>query len=156
MDDKTPQHLPPPPRAVGPSVPLIPQLPPHGNTVDRLGQHTRGLVDDVKEWVDLRIQLLQAEIRDQIKGKVNELVFKHFPKILPIVLGALSGYFVLMALAFGIGALLGHPVWGFLIVGLLLGAGAFGLYKYYQREAPLNPRSPHHPGNPDHNEDKNG
>lgn len=155
MDDNKPQ-APPPARAVGPSVPLIPQLPPHGNSFDRLGQHTKGLVDDVKEWVDLRIQLLQTEVRDQVKGKLNELIVEHIDKVLPVVMMAMGGLLLLFAVAYFVGSLVGHVWLGFLIVGGLLAGGGYGLLKWYQREAPLNPRSPHHPGNPDKDDDSNG
>ncbi len=141
---------PPPPRAVGPSVPLIPQLPPHGTSVDRIGQQTRGLVDDVKEWVDLRIRLLQTEIHDQLRGKANEWIFRLIPKIIPVVMGGMGGFFLLLSLAFFIGWWLGHPAWGFLVVGGVMTAIGGGYYWWYQRESPLNPDSPHHPENRDH------
>lgn len=137
-------------------MPLVPQLPPHGTSIDRLGQHTRGLVDDVKDWVDLRIKLLQTEIENQVRGKLNELVVEHWTKVLPVVFWALGGFCLLLAAGYGVGAWLGHPAWGFLVEGILLGAAGTAIYKWYQREAPLNPRSPHHPGNPDKPHATNG
>ncbi len=157
MDDQITQlPPPPPPRAVGPSVPLVPQLPPHGNATDRLGQQAKGLVDDVKDWMDLRVKLLQTEIQDQVKGKVNELVFKHLPKVLPILLVGMASFFLLMAIAYGLGEWIGHTWLGFLILAVILGGAGGAIYWWYRREAPLNPRSPHHPGNPDNDDDKNG
>ncbi len=156
MDDLDTPISPPPARAVGPSVPLIPQLPPHGTSIDRLGQHTRGLVDDVKEWVDLRIKLLQTEIENQFRGKINELMFRSIPKLIPILLTSMGSMFLMVALALFIGWALGHPAWGFLVMGLLFSGVGYGYYWWYQREAPLNPQSPHHPGNPDEHESDNG
>lgn len=147
MADRPETPPPPPPRAVGPSVPLVPQLPPHGTPVERIGQHTKGLVDDVKDWVELRIRLLQTEIHDQLRGKANELIFRYIPKIIPVLMASMGGLMLLLAAGFGIGWWLGHPFWGFLILGALLTGGGYGMYWWYQRQAPLNPDSPHHPEN---------
>lgn len=93
-----------------------PLAPVSGNKAQRLAQHTQRLVEDLKTWVDLRIELAQMELEERVEAKANE-----------IALGVIVGGIVLLAvvfgmvtLALGIGALLGHAGWGFLIVTALL------------------------------------
>lgn len=91
-----------------------------GNKAERLVQHTQGLIDDLKTWVDLRIELAQMEFEDRVEAKVNEIA-------LGVAIGGivlLAVVFGLVTLALGLGALLGHPAWGFLIVTVLLGLSA--------------------------------
>lgn len=87
-----------------------------GNKVQRLAQHTQRLVDDLKTWVDLRIELAQIELEERVEAKVNEIA-------LGVIVGGivlLAVIFGLTALSFGLGAWLGHPGWGFLVVTILL------------------------------------
>lgn len=91
---------------------------PSGNTkLTRITQHTRGLVEDLTSWVELRIQLAQIELEERIEAKANQLALN---AVLGVVAG-LAGLFALLTLAFALGAWLGHPAWGFLIVTVLLG-----------------------------------
>lgn len=93
------------------------QLPSGRNKLTRVTQHTRGLVEDLMSWVELRIQLAQIEVEERIEAKANQLALN---AVLGVVAG-LAGLFALLTLAFALGAWLGHPAWGFLIVTALLG-----------------------------------
>lgn len=85
--------------------------------IQRLADHTQGLVDDLKTWVDLRIELARIEIEERIEKQANQVALG----ILMAGLGLLAVVFGLSALALGLGAWLGHPAWGFLAVtGLLV------------------------------------
>ena len=89
--------------------------------VDRIAQQSKGLFDDVKDWIDLKITLVELEIRQKIEDRRDDaitFVVVGFLLVMALV-------FMLITLALGLGAWLGHPAWGFLIVtGLLvLGAG---------------------------------
>lgn len=92
-----------------------------GNKVERVAQHMQHLVDDLKTWVDLRIELAQLELEERVEAKANQLA-------LGIVIAGvllLGVVFALVTVALGLGAWLGHPAWGFLIVtGLLFGGAA--------------------------------
>jgi hypothetical protein len=92
------------------------QLPSGKNSVQRITDQSKGLVDDLKSWVDLRIKLAQVEVEQRIQAKVNEIALR----IAPIIVGALGGLFLLVTLALGLGWWLGQNFWGFLIVTLLL------------------------------------
>jgi hypothetical protein len=92
------------------------QLPSGKNSVQRITDQSKGLVDDLKSWVDLRIKLAQVEVEQRVQAKVNELALR----IAPIIVGALGGLFLLVTLALGLGWWLGQNFWGFLIVTLLL------------------------------------
>ena len=92
------------------------QQPVSGNKVERVAQHTQHLVQDLKQWIDLRIKLMRLEVEQRIESKANEVLLG----IIVAAFGILAGVFGLVALALGFGAALGHPAWGFLIVTLLL------------------------------------
>lgn len=92
------------------------QLPPGGNKIQRISTQTQSLVQEMKRWIDLRITLTKLEIRQEIEARQTEI------KLLAAtaIFGALGGFFMLVTIALALGALLGHPAWGFLIVTVLL------------------------------------
>lgn len=92
------------------------QLPPGDNNVERIMNHMRALVEDVIAWVELKIKLTQLEVEEKIEKKINEVALT----VIVATLGALGGFFLLVTVALALGAWLGHPAWGFLIVTLLL------------------------------------
>lgn len=111
-----------------------------GPFVERLTDSTRGLVEDVKEWVELRIQLFQLEVEERIEAKLNQGVLAGTVALVLL----LAVVFGLTALALGLGTWLGHPAWGFLAVAVLLGIGAAGLWAVRPRlvgRAPAKPRT---------------
>lgn len=104
-------------------------LPSGSNKIERITQHSRELVDDLTDWVELKIKLTQLEVQEKIDAKVNGLIVK----AMPMVVGALGGLFLLVTIALGLGWLLGHPFWGFLIVtGVLLAVA--GILKSRSRQ----------------------
>jgi uncharacterized membrane protein YqjE len=98
------------------STPDAPLSPVSGNKAQRLTQHTQQLVEDLKRWVDLRIELVQVELEEQIQSKANEIALA----VTLAVVAFLAVVFGLTTAALGLGAWLGHPAWGFLIVTVLL------------------------------------
>ncbi len=92
------------------------QLPDGRTKVQRIADHSRGLVDDLKTWVELRLKLAQVEFWEEADRRANEL------GVLAVmgVLMALGGLFLLLGVAFLIGWALGNTFWGFLIVGAVL------------------------------------
>lgn len=101
------------------------QLPSGANKVQRVAQHTQGLVEDLKSWVDLKITLTQMDLRDKMQARANDAALA----AVMAVLGLMMLVFVCVAAALGLGTLLGHDAWGFLAVALLLGVLAWGLQK---------------------------
>ena len=98
-------------------VPPERQLEPGSGNLGRITEQTRGLVDDLTAWVELRLELAQLEIEERVEKKANDLALK----IILGVLAGLAGFFALVTGALALGAWLGHPAWGFLIVtGLLV------------------------------------
>lgn len=85
--------------------------------IKRISYQSKGLVDDVKSWVDLRMTLTQMDIEEKVDARLNRAIVGG-------VVGALaflSLTFGLVAASLGLGAWLGHDAWGFLAVtGLLL------------------------------------
>ncbi len=94
---------------------------PESGIVARIIDETRGLSTDLTSLVELRIKKAQLDIEERIDRKVNEVT----TNLIFAVLAGLGGLFLLVALSLGIGALLGHPGWGFLIVGILLALTGF-------------------------------
>ena len=118
------------------------QLPPHQTKIERIGDHVAALSADLREWTELRIALVQRKI-EGVVGIVERI--QHLmpalelalPGAILVLIGAL---FALVTLAIGLGALLGHIGWGFLIVTLLLLAVGgvliwLGLRRYRRAQA---------------------
>ena len=85
--------------------------------VHRIGSETRGLLEDFTSWVELRLRLVQLDVQDYIRQKIDEATLK----AALVIAGLVSGLFMLITLALFAGWALGHPAWGFLAVtGLLL------------------------------------
>ena len=104
------------------------QLPPGGNKVERIAQHSKGLVKDLTSWVELRLKLAQIEVKEKAEAKANDLA------IIAVVAGLalLGAVFMLITLGLGAAALLialglSTPLsyfLGFLLVSLILLGGA--------------------------------
>ena len=88
--------------------------------VARIADQTKGVVDDVKTWVDLRLALAKQEIKDEIDGRVATAKSMGKPIVALAIVGVLAVFFLLLTISFGFTALY---VWWFasLHLGLLLG-----------------------------------
>jgi hypothetical protein len=100
-----------------PPAPVERRLPVHRNKAERVTEHLAGLSEDLREWVELRIRLVKAEVETLIDSRVGAmrglLVFG--------VTASITGLFALVTLAIGLGALFGGRYWlGFLLVNLVL------------------------------------
>ena len=85
--------------------------------IQRLSRETRGLVDDVKSWVELRMTLTQMDVEDRIDARINRAI----TGATVAAIGLLGVAFALVAAALALGSWLGHTGWGFLVVaGVLL------------------------------------
>lgn len=82
----------------------------------RIAGHTRGLVDDLREWIDLRLDLAILELEERVDDLRNEVALG----LALAFFGFMAVLFVLTTVAVGLGWALGHPFWGFLIVAGLL------------------------------------
>ncbi len=89
---------------------------PRSGKLGRIAGHTRGLVEDLREWIDLRVDLAILEMEERIDDLRNEVALG----ITLAFLGFFAAMFVLTTVALGLGWLLGHPFWGFLIVSVIL------------------------------------
>lgn len=84
-----------------------------GSRLRRITEQTRGLFDDVKSWVELRMELMQIEVEDRIEERVNEAT-------VGATIAGLAGaaiLFLLVAAAIALGEAFGHMAYGFLAVG---------------------------------------
>jgi hypothetical protein len=89
---------------------------PRGGSLRRIAGHTRDLVEDLREWIDLRLDLAMLEIEERVDDLQNEIALG----LTLAFFGFFAALFVLVTVALGLGWALGHPFWGFLIVALLL------------------------------------
>lgn len=90
---------------------------PRGGKLGRIAGHTQGLVEDLREWIDLRIDLAILEVEEKVDELRNEVALG----LTLAFFGFFASLFVFTTAAIGLGWLLGHPFWGFLIVtGVLL------------------------------------
>lgn len=101
-------------------VPAARQLPEHKGKVARINEHLTSLTEDVKSWVDLRVDLVKAEVDEKLElAKWGAAVG---------LFAAIGLWFLLLFAAFGIGALLGEYAYGFGIVMALLFITAAALF----------------------------
>lgn len=110
-------------------------LPPHQSKAGRMGDHLAALSADLREYVELRIALVQRKV-EGITGKIERI--QHLESALKLwvpagVLALLGALFALLTMALGIGWLLGHPFWGFLVMTVLMLLTAFVLFKIGER-----------------------
>lgn len=90
---------------------------PRRGKLGRIAGHTQGLVEDLREWIDLRIDLAILEVEEKVDDLRNEVALG----LTLAFFGFFAALFVFTTAAIGLGWLLGHPFWGFLIVtGVLL------------------------------------
>lgn len=92
-----------------------------GGKLQRMTEETRGIVQDLREWIDLRLDLAVREINDEIDDAASQAVFG----VVLAILAFFTGLFGLTTLALGLGWALGQPFWGFLIVFGVLAIGSF-------------------------------
>lgn len=93
--------------------------PASGRNESRLGsiaRETRELFTDIKDWIDLRIQLFQYEVQERIEVAAQKL----FSLLIVAIMTLFAILFVLLAIAEAVGSWLGHPAYGYLSVGLVL------------------------------------
>jgi hypothetical protein len=116
------------------------RLPAHRGKLGRITDDLAGLSEDLRVWVELRIELVRTEIMEQVEFRIAQ-VKQGAAAGLAATLGAL---FLLVTLALGLGWWLGHPFWGFLIVTLLLLGAALVLYVALKPKPPstLAPEKP--------------
>jgi hypothetical protein len=89
---------------------------PRGGKLGRIAGHTQGLVEDLREWIDLRIDLAILEIEEKVDSIRNEVALG----LTLAFFGFFAALFVFTTAALGLGWLLGHPFWGFLLVSIVL------------------------------------
>lgn len=90
--------------------------PPAPGRLQRVTDETRGLAEDLTAWVELKARHTQMEIEETVELKLNRAVVG----VIVAIVGALAALFLLVTIAIGVGWLLGHPFWGFLIVTAVL------------------------------------
>lgn len=85
--------------------------------MERIAGHTAGLVEDLKSWLELKIEFVLLDVKEDMKATGMQAAYQvGFFAVLLV-----AGLFALIALAFGLGTWLGNPAWGFLAVtGLLV------------------------------------
>lgn len=105
-------------------------LPPHQTKVERVTGHIAALSADLREWTELRIDLVKRQV-EGIQAQIER--FQHFASaanlLLPAAILAITGlFFLLVTVALIIGALIGSYWAGFLILTalLMIGAGVLG------------------------------
>ncbi len=103
-------------------VPVSHQLPPHRDKLGRVTDHVAALSADLRVWTELQIALLQRKV-EGVVGIVDRLqhlvpaLQMYVPGAILVLIGLL---FLLVTAALGLGALIGSPWLGFLIVTLTL------------------------------------
>ena len=89
---------------------------PEGGKVRRIAAHTQGLFTDLREWIDLRVDLAILEMEERLDAFKNDLALG----LTVAVFAFFAAFFSLTTVALGVGWLLGHPFWGFLAVSVAL------------------------------------
>lgn len=86
---------------------------PQGSSkVERISKQTKGLVEDVRTWVDLKMQFTQLDLEDRVDKKVNEAAKGAMVGAVALI----AGVFVLLTAALGFGQVFDSTFLGFLAV----------------------------------------
>ena len=112
-----------------------------GGKLSSFVSESKGLASDIKEWVDLRVQLMQAEVEDRIENLANQVI----ATTATIVIGLFAGFFLLFALAVWLGNVVGLEWAGYGIVGLSLALITMVVHKTKPRFKKAEPTSPELP-----------
>ena len=96
---------------------------PEGGKVQRIAAHTQGLFEDLREWIDLRIDLAILEVEERIDEAKNGIALG----VTLAIFAFFAALFTFATIALGVGWLLGHPFWGFLAVSVALILVVMGL-----------------------------
>ena len=95
----------------------------------RVSGHARSLMDELRVWVDLKIQRAVTGIREDVEARGKKVALDVLAGLV-----AIAGLqFALVALALGLGRWVGLG-WGFVIVSGLLFGGAALLYALNHRK----------------------
>ena len=84
--------------------------------IDAITSQTKGLFEDMTSWMELKIQYILLDYQEQLTKRAKGIIFE----VAALAILGVGVLFGLVALALGLGSLLNHPGWGFLVVmGLL-------------------------------------
>ncbi|MFB6274355.1 MAG: phage holin family protein [Salinibacter sp.] len=89
---------------------------PDGGKAQRIAAHTQGLFEDLREWIDLRIDLAILEVEERLDETKNDIALG----LILAIVSFFAALFALTTIALGVGMLLGHSFWGFLAVTVAL------------------------------------
>jgi hypothetical protein len=89
---------------------------PRNGKAGRVAAHVQGLLDDLRTWIDLRLDLALLKVEERIDELRNEIALG----LTLAIFGLFAALFSLATVALGVGWLLGHPFWGFLAVSVAL------------------------------------
>jgi len=89
---------------------------PNDSKLGSLARETRSLLTDVKDWIDLRVQLLQIEVEERIESAAHKII----SLIVVAILGLFAVLFLLLAIAEAVGIWLGHPSYGYIFVAVIM------------------------------------
>ena len=84
--------------------------------LERLANEVRGLVEDVRTWIDLKIKLIEIEVEERVRDVLNRVVVS----VAIGILAFLALVFVLVTAALALGTWWDSMLLGFLAVTLLL------------------------------------
>ncbi|MDE2731340.1 MAG: phage holin family protein [Bacteroidota bacterium] len=90
------------------------------NKAGRIRRHTQGLVQEVRTWLELQMELAIAQVWERLDHRLSEVAAGSGV----LLFGAIAIVFALAAGAMWLGPVLGHMSWGFLIMGGLAGVTA--------------------------------
>ncbi len=81
--------------------------------VDRIAGHSKGLLDDINDYLELRVTRFALEVREG--QRIQRRAYIRY--VATGILGTLAAMFLLLAGALYLGSVLGDVVWGFLVTG---------------------------------------
>ena len=109
-------------------VPVPRRLPPHRGKLERITDHLAGLNEELREWVELRVQLVKQEVMEQVEGRLTSMKGQAIVGALLAMAGLWFLVFLALLVAWGLTAAgLSHPLanaLGFLFLVLLFAVAA--------------------------------
>ena len=90
----------------------------------RVRQHTQELVQEIRTWVELQLELAVVRVWERFEGHLSQLI----ARLVAALLGYSALVFLMVAVALWLGPVLGHTSLGFLIAGSATGLIAWLFY----------------------------
>jgi uncharacterized membrane protein YqjE len=106
----------------------------NASRLGRVVEQVRSISEDLVELVEMKVQLLQLRLEEQVENRINHLI----GKAMVVVLAGMTVMFMLVSAAIALGYVFENHALGFLAIAAVTGVATLVLWrlKFYHVEPP--------------------